>query len=136
MNIKLELEFVKYEYAVRLVNLGYNQRCMLAFYRDKNFELIVNAKNGYSQLDLSKNNHISAPLYQQVFRWFRKEHGLYSSIVPKKSWPDDFVSGVEWYVSICGGNGKEIGPDGVYSYSEAQEECVKRLIEIVENSIS
>ena len=60
-----------------------------------------------------------------------KNHGLYSSILPKKSYPDNYVSGVEWYVTICGGDGVEIGPDGTYTYEEAELECLNKLIEIV-----
>ena len=82
---------------------------------------------------IDENGGISAPLYQQAFRWFREKYGLYASIVPKKSYPDGYVSGIEWVVNICGGNGDEIGPDDIFTYKEAELECLKRLIEIVKN---
>lgn len=110
----MDKEFIPYEQALELKELGFD----------------IPSVSGYSYPD-SNNLLTQAILYQQAFRWFRKNHGLYSSILPKKSYPDNYVSGVEWYVTICGGDGVEIGPDGTYTYEEAELECLNKLIEIV-----
>ena len=132
----MEKEFIPYEETLALKELGFDESC-LAFYDGKETNQVYynSIRNGSGDYEPFKNNErlkwFGAPLYQQAFRWFRKNHGLYSSIVPKKSYPDNYVSGVEWYVTICGGDGVEIGPDGTYTYEEAELACLKKLIEIV-----
>ena len=118
-------EFIPYEQALELKELGFDEPCF-GWHHSKFHTFEIETVNS-NTIDSS----IYAPLYQQAFRWFRKNHGLYSSIVPKKSYPDNYVSGVEWYVTICGGDGVEIGPDGTYTYEEAELACLKKLIEIV-----
>lgn len=141
-------EFIPYEEALALKELGFDEPCFAIYNLGlSEFETanigqirlfssifrIDDKQSNISYINDKNTSKVTAPLYQQAFRWFRKEHGLYSSIIPKKSWPDDYVTGVEWYVNICGGNGKEIGPEGIFSYEEAELACLKKLIEIVKN---
>ena len=134
----MEKEFVPYELAIRMKQLEFDEPCF-SYYMNGILQPSLNVKD-YSyfkeMIEINSNiknfENVLAPLFQQAFEWFRKEHGLYSAIVPKKSWPDNFVSGIEWYVEICGGDGKEIGPDGTYSYEEAELACLEKLLEIVE----
>jgi hypothetical protein len=117
----MKKEFIPYEQALALKQLGFDE--------PNHFLKWYDSKGGIREgLGLGE---VMAPLYQQACRWFRKNHGLYSSILPKKSYPDNYVSGVEWYVTICGGDGVEIGPDGTYTYEEAELACLNKLIEIV-----
>jgi hypothetical protein len=62
-------EFIPYEQALALKNLGFDEPCLAAYLTAGRF------------LDISEYvNHgdyrILAPLYQQAFRWFREKHGL------------------------------------------------------------
>ena len=118
-------EFIPYEQALELKQLGFQEECVGLYDVQKRLF------NRGTYKFVEKETNVLAPLYQQAFRWFRKNNGLYSSILPKKSYPDNYVSGVEWYVTICGGDGVEIGPDGTYDYQEAEIVCLKKLIEIV-----
>ena len=137
----MEKEFIPYSLALIMNELGFKEQCFkygckitkTRFYVDYN---VPSAGNGRTPLNKIDSSDIRIPIYRQAFKWFAKEHGLYSSIVPKKSWPDDFVSGLEWYVSICGGNGKEIGPDGTYSYKEAELACLNQLIKLTNETTS
>jgi hypothetical protein len=139
-------DFIPYEQALELKELGFNEESFNRFYTKPKCKMFGIDEKGRTYpiknipkklytigecCVLNEDNVIIAPLYQQAFRWFRKNHGLYSSIVPKKSYPDNYVSGVEWYVTICGGDGVEIGPDGTYTYEEAELACLNKLIEIV-----
>lgn len=128
MEKEFKEEFVPYELALRLKVLGFDEYCF-AFY---NTEYNV---TGFLRLNNSNcpEKYIPLPTFSQSFKWFRKEHGLYTSISPKKSYPDGYVSGIEWVVSICGGNGEDIGPDGVFTHTEADVACLEKLIEIVES---
>ena len=125
-------DFTKHNQALALKELGFDEPCNTCY--DK---LEIVASYGASVFDYKNYNTsgymVSRPTFSQAFRWFREKYGLYSAIVPKKSWPDNFVSGIEWYVEICGGNGIEIGPDGTYSYKEAESACLDKLIEITKN---
>ena len=132
-------EFVTYEQALALKELGFDEPCFGSWEIDYcKVPTYTHSIRCFGSEFYKNSNHskgkITAPLYQQAFRWFRKEHGLYSSIIPKKSWPDDYVTGIEFYVSICGGDGKEIGPEGVFSCEEAEQACLNKLIEIVKQS--
>jgi len=129
---KMKKEFIKYEQALELKELGFDEpfNPFDTFYY-RNGDLCEANKDAVEYFNSFNDEVVLAPLYQQAFRWFRKNHGLYSSILPKKSYPDNYVSGVEWYVTICGGDGVEIGPDGTYTYEEAELECLNKLIEIV-----
>lgn len=135
--------FCSYEQSLALKEIGFDEPCFTFYPKEGKMGFdgkYHSIKEGYRNSTVNdiwikkyKKDFecIAAPLKQQVLRWFREEHGLYSSIVPKKSYPDNYVSGVEWYVNICGGNGESIGPEGVYSYSEAEDALIDKLIEIV-----
>ena len=134
----MEKEFINYDQALELKKLGFDEPCF-AFWSDiednkytGNYTIRIGLESVENKIQgIKYKGFLSAPTFSQAFRWFRKNHGLYSSILPKKSYPDNYVSGVEWYVTICGGDGVEIGPDGTYTYEEAELECLNKLIEIV-----
>lgn len=140
-----EKDFVPYEQAKELKELEFDEPCFTFYPNPKEDKMGFNGKyhsirEGYKNstvnaLWIKRYNKdfkcVTTPTYSQAFRWFREKHGLYSSIVPKKSYPDKYVSGIEWNVVICGGDGIEIGPDGTYTYAEAELACLKKLIELV-----
>jgi hypothetical protein len=69
-------QFVPYELAVKLKQLGFDEEC-LGFY-ERNQELII-------QECLITDFHSDslqcvAPLFQQAFRWFREKYGLQHDI--------------------------------------------------------
>ena len=123
----MEKEFVPYELALELKELGFDEECLSAFFDDKikRCDYVQN----------SKSNYLSAPLYQQAFRWFREKYSL--------TWEHQFDdSNISLYV------GEMAYPDnnlyffkiieveyGRYNkaYEEAELECLKKLIEIVKN---
>jgi len=127
----MEKEFIPYKEAVSLKELGFDGPCFGYYHEDKSLTYTGMVSQNTNSFWKINNKVITAPTFSQAFRWFRKNHGLYSSILPKKSYPDNYVSGVEWYVTICGGDGVEIGPDGTYTYEEAELACLNKLIEII-----
>ena len=120
-------EFVPYELALDLKELGFDEECLSAFFDDKikRCDYVQN----------SKSNYLSAPLYQQAFRWFREKYSL--------TWEHQFDdSNISLYV------GEMAYPDnnldffkiieveyGRYNkaYEEAELECLQKLIQIVKN---
>jgi hypothetical protein len=131
--------FIPYEQASALKELGFKEACY-SHYNPNGvlfWKLMCSSEDNDHTLSIDDilyhfaEGYIEAPSYEETFKWFRREHGYYSAIVPKKSYPDNFVSGLEWYVEICGGDGKEIGPEGTYSYGEAEFACLQQLIGIM-----
>jgi hypothetical protein len=73
-------EFIPYEQALALKELGFNESCFAWYNRRQ--ALLSSIVYGfeednflYTQDDMDEDQYI-APLYQQAFRWFREKHGL------------------------------------------------------------
>jgi hypothetical protein len=122
----MEKEFIPYEQALALKELGFNEPCF-AWYGPTG---IFN--------DWDKTDTI-APLYQQAFRWFREKHNIqgyiYSSTVRGNVEKTKQFTGYIWNI-----NGIDIpflstdARDELHdTYEEAELECLKKLIEIVKN---
>ena len=110
----LEKEFVPYNLAKQIKQLGFKQECF-GYYIDVEVANPFLVKNIVS--DDQGGYFTLAPLYQQAFRWLWNKTGKY--IIPIQK--DD----KEWLA---------IGI--VYkTYEEAELECLKKLIEIVKNKL-
>jgi len=125
-------EFVPYDIALAMKELGFdNVDCIAVYYgsftkeeRDNEFGdsdgFILNSRSTqyYAQKGFKKG--ILAPLYQQAFRWFRKEYNEHKDIIR------------------CGGrNNWKIGwysKENFNTYQEAQDTCLRKLIEIVKEN--
>jgi len=117
----MEKEFIEYEQALALKELGFNEPC-LAF-RDFGYSLEIG--------DITKNSSwsseiISVPLYQQAFRWFREKHNFDVGIAKDSHDIYHFQIDTNYY-------GNWILPIFNRNYEEAELECLKKLIEIVKN---
>lgn len=116
----MENEFVPYGIALQMKELGYNERN------------IYHYANGVLQEGITYNSDhrdyesISAPLYQQAFRFFREEYELF--VDWNHGQHDNFGS----YFGFCIENIHLEGTIvGVYkTYEEAELECLKKLIEL------
>lgn len=126
-------EFIPYEQALELKELGFDERCFGWFCPKTNkLNLYINSTYVGNEKELI----IEAPLYQQVFRWFREKHKLDSHI--KHLYKSTIKVG--YYFNIDKENGIEYNSmegtldDGYFkSYEEAELTCLKKLIEIVAN---
>ena len=75
-------EFIPYEQALELKELGFDERCF-GFYNPRHeiskeplYEHTGGTFDNYNRTDYL----VSAPLYQQAFRWFREKYDLFISI--------------------------------------------------------
>jgi len=113
-SIKMEKEFIPYEQAAALKELGLKETYFGIYY----------TKDG----DVRKcgGNEIGdAPLYQQAFRWFREKYQIDSWIYPN-------LNGLYSVSNIRRGVG--LGKVSQYqTYEEAELACLNKLIEIVKN---
>ena len=136
-NHLLQSEFIPYIKALALKELGFNEPC-IAWYNTKNEFYMVyqpgyinGKKTNYIATNINYNNTdetCSAPLYQQVFKWFRENHN-YNTEVGYRNAYKDYLANLypiqpATKVHFC----------GTYkNYEQAELACLNKLILICKN---
>ena len=126
----MEKEFIPYDQALALKELGFDEVTLMWRYGNKQEKLYL----GSGPQD---EGDIPTPLYQQAFRWFREKFGLEFTIEPRWENPEaekkycidildpdeesDFRSETDIYHTVFD------------TYDQAQLACLNKLIEIVRN---
>ena len=106
----MEKEFVNYELALRMKQLGFDERCIMHWWK---------GKLSYYQMGDFSPTHTSAPTFSQVFRWFREKYNIHIRI--------EKYDETKWWANWGSWTSE------VYdSYEEAELACLEKLIEIVE----
>ena len=125
----MEKEFVSYEQAVALKELGFDEEC-LKWYTAMGRFIEAGKSNQPDYLPFA----CSAPLKQQVFRWFREKYGLYSHV--RESWSfDDTLEYVSQINGVHVNHGISDKPINRFdSYEEAENACIDKLIELAKQS--
>ena len=134
--------FIPYEQALALKELGFNKPCF-GRYWIKDFQL--RSPKNYNA-DNEKIDSVSAPLYQQAFRWFREKYNLEYSLKASYDLLDShimYLNGKEvcrfirknkkWELMNRESEAWKKNPDyyeKTYTYEEAELECLKKLIEL------
>jgi len=118
----MKKEFIPYEQALALKELEFDEPCFSIYYsKDKSFSWHHHKDhtNDEPMLDNGEFN-ISAPLYQQAFRWFREKHKL-----------GHMINGIgfETFIMNIGGI-IEVFPM-FKTYEEAELACLNKLIELI-----
>lgn len=126
----MEKEFVPYQRALELKELGFDEPCLGKFYYN-HLEIGGNWRNDDFKED--PDIFISAPLYQQVFRWFRETYKLDSYIKHATLKTEKVYDFYIWFTDEKGDEDLFIGMDNLYSYEEAQLECLNKLITTLKN---
>lgn len=124
----MEEEFVTYEQALALKELGFDEKCLSRYCVVTEWEkptgeiLFQNI-----ECNLSERFLVKAPLKQQVFRWFREKYEIHGFIIHYSrvmfKWCID--SGDDFEESIK-----------LDTYEEAENACIDKLIEIAKESKS
>jgi hypothetical protein len=131
----MEKEFLKYEQALALKELGFDEPSLGWYTSDGSLikEYITNKVNKFTL----------APTFSQAFRWFRDKYGLKHDI-------DDDNVGTKFYYKISSYTDKFDNYDDIikpmreerdwskiefYSYEETELACLKKLIELVKEKI-
>ena len=126
--MSIEKEFIPYEQALALKELGFNEDCF-GWYNWTGKDLSL-TNNSYVDI-----NPTPAPLFSQAFRWFREKYGLVHTVYSN-------ASGYIWELHynqekggthICdSGESGDCEMSGMFTtYEKAELECLKKLIEIV-----
>ena len=127
----MEKEFIKYEQALELNELGFDYQCANYYSHYGNGQVHLNNLVLCSKIGVETNRDkgILAPLYQQVFRWFREKHNIIGLV---EGGYDDGKN-IFTYV-IWNGFKDDWCNEHVSTYEEAELECLRKLIEIVKNT--
>ncbi len=145
----MKKEFVPYEQSLDLHLAGFNEPCLCYYSVKDNIDAeLKNVDNDLINFRPVNYPSIKAPLYQQVFRWFREKHKLHSSIDfqrLKERIDDDDIELYEWKINEQWTEGKD-WIDFKYgfkhhsrgvnhkSHEDAELACVNKLIEIIKNN--
>ena len=117
-------EFVPYDIALALKELGFDEECLGIYYPDLTDNLEWVPSNTFNREAFIEKGFMKAPLYQQAFRFFRDRNiCFYISSYRMKE-------GVVWYRYVI--ERKEY--EGFLYEHEAQEACLRKLIEIVKEN--
>ena len=121
-------EFIPYKQALALKKLGFDEPCFMTYLNgklDKEIFLFNHSIRSHSTQEF-----VSAPLYQQAFRWFREKYGLFGAPNVISYEGGRYL----WFFdinSIILPLGTDLGETYDYeTYEEAELECLKKLIEI------
>tara|TARA_R110000868_G_scaffold326106_2_gene587076 strand:- start:300 stop:692 length:393 start_codon:yes stop_codon:yes gene_type:complete len=123
----MEKEFISYEQASELKELGFD-------YKTNSLWVITKTQPNpsicFSSSWINHNEHekfISAPLYQQAFKFFREKHGMHAKIGFNGFWFYDIDSMKNTEKSVYEVSHKW----DMKTYEEAEQACLEKLIEIV-----
>ena len=139
--IKIESEFVSYQIALRMKQLGFNENC----YRVGNPNgaicwrfMDVAGVEGVGIDDILQvyfdERWVEIPTFSQAFRWFRENFGLFSSEVYDRGLDNGKLPIIHSYSFriLNLNNFKDFYGDTFKTYEEAEIGCLEKLIEIVE----
>ena len=128
----MEKEFVPYELALELKQLGFDEPCFGSYVKLTATQTTFFVNDVVDEIDRETPLHESlitkAPLHQQAFRWFRERYQLVHEI--------QFDSGRIWirygYNSFVRALEVDSNNNEFYhTYEEAELACLQKLIEIV-----
>ena len=118
----MEKEFVPYELALRMKALGFDEKCIMHWWK---------GKLSYYQMGDFSPTHTSAPLYQQAFRWFREKHNLWAYQIP---WSGNMYCMQIWRLIEDSETVKTIQDRVIMNtWEEAELACLEKLLEIIES---
>jgi hypothetical protein len=114
----MKKEFIPYNLALEFKEIGFDEPCLGYYNSGVKTPLEVEYSIPYDHKE-----YLSAPLYQQTFRWFREKCGLIGLITTFNS-KDNFRFAIY---------AEHIGTEDYNTYEEAELACLAKLIEIVKN---
>ena len=128
---EIKKEFVEYEEALVLRQMGFNEPCFGYYneeYLDGTNPQPISLVIEYNKRSSNVFYMIPAPLYQQAFKWFRTKHNL-DIIIPPCG--DSNLKTIGYFYEIMmGENTPNIESEDFKTYEEAELACLKKLIEI------
>ena len=151
-------QFVTYEIALKLKELGFDEPCLASYYTDDERNYVKDGtydcrqkisssidfdpfKEEFDNFYINSNEtyYVSAPLWQQVIDWLRDEHDIVIEITRQKYF-DTYANSYAYEVVCKVYKNKDLEGSVVirdnknnhifYSYEEAREQAILKAIEL------
>jgi hypothetical protein len=120
-------EFVDYKTALALKELGFDEPCLGHYQQEWHDDGITELEPSLQMIVSKQHQHAyqlcSAPLYQQAFRWLRNQYATCWYI--QSEYPA--------FYGLFIHNGTDYDHTVYDTYEEAEQACLKKLIEICKN---
>ena len=130
----LEKEFIPYDRALALKELGFDEPCFGYYDRLEDSKGAMKQVFRLGTVNGIFTHFTLAPLYQQAFRWFREKYGLIGHI--RESW--SFYNTMEYVTQINGIHVNHGLPDKPVNrfdtYEEAENACIDKLIQLIKEA--
>ena len=122
-------QFVNYEQAIALKNLGFKDTTLTYFDSSGIFQEDIVHINGSKFWNTSEIDEVAAPLKQQAIEWMLEKHHIYGWV--EHYW---YPLGHRWKACIKSFDGGKAQITGeLKSYDEAIDKCIDMLIEYVKD---
>ena len=126
----MKAEFIPYKQALELKELGFNEKCLGyhnldPYLPNPTFNLVIPFEHEWC---------LPAPLYQQAFRFFRDNYGLFCLVYPTVNLGNKETA--RWTFDTTDFTKTSFRFYTFDTYEEAELACLKKLIEIVKNKQS
>ncbi len=118
----MEKEFIPYELALGLKQLGFNEPCLgysNTYFKGYIISYPIRGCVNSALLD----QEVAMPLWQQAFDWFREKHNLF---IPIQRCKGTLINGLTEYSFTI----TDSPWDRVPTYQKARQDCLEKLIEI------
>jgi len=122
----MDKEFIPYEQALALKELGFDEPCFGYFHQDDYVKpIITNIAKGQF---IKNSKACSAPTFSQVFSFFREKYGCEFHIICRRH------TSIKYYeVFLFDGNNSSMVFGKSLKYEQAELELLNKLIEIFKN---
>ena len=130
-------QFVTYEIALKLKELGFDEKCFAWFAENKEIQIAPDVYKKWTSKPLTNLNIIkvfnidciTAPLYQQVTDWFREKHNIWIQIEMQ------YYDGITYTYTIIQNNGKVIkSEEEFHKYYETREQAILKALNLINNT--
>ena len=128
----MKKEFIPYEQALALKELGFDEPCF-GYYLDEKLNIFhstsVNDRINSKTIEIFRSDVITSPTFSQAFRFFREKYNLIPNI--HSIYSDETHTEIKFWFWF--GNYEDDSDDEVFygTYEESELECLKKLIQIV-----
>ncbi len=126
---RMEKEFVPYELALKMKQLGFDEPCFGYWYTEQEEYKKIDIQLATIDFLEGEEDYILAPTWQQAFRWFREKYKIHHRVDIQ-----DLSENLYDYeiLEVLDGFNDTYTGSSFKSYEEAQTACLANLIEIVE----
>jgi hypothetical protein len=124
----MEKEFVPYELALALKELGFDEPCWAWWHIEDCDTRFCYSEQRSPIINSRETEIVGLPTFSQAFRWFREKYGLSGLI---EIGTQEFSYQVFNYVGNSQLGTEPLKYNG--TYEEAEQACLDKLIEIIKN---